>query len=224
MKKYIFFLTTAVAAMMFASCGSNASEAGAADSTMKATEGSASYLVDSNSTMGWGGSKIVGIGTHAGTIAIQEGSISVENGNITAGTFTVDMKKIVCTDSGLPAEFAAKLIGHLSADDFFNVEKFPTAKFVISEVKAEANGENTHVISGNLTLRDSTKNISFPAAVAITENGVTAKGKTTINRLDWGVNYDKANMSISEKAASKLKNGVVSKDITISFDIKASKK
>jgi hypothetical protein len=31
-------------------------------------------------------------------------------------------------------------------------------------------------------------------------------------------------MSISEKAAAKLKNGVVSKDIEIGFDIKASKK
>ncbi len=224
MRKNIFFLTAAVASMMFASCGSNASEAGAADSAMTATAGSVSYVVDQNSTLGWGGSKVVGVGSHAGTIAISEGSISVENGNITAGSFTVDMKKIVCTDSGLPAEFNAKLIGHLSADDFFNVEKFPTAKFVISSVKAEANGENTHVISGNLTLRDSTKNISFPAAVAITETGLTAKGSTTINRLDWGVNYDKANMSLPEKAAAKLKNGVVSKDITISFDLKATKK
>jgi len=209
---------------MFASCGSNASEAGAADSTMTATAGSAAYTVEPNSTLGWGGSKVVGVGSHAGTIAISEGTISVENGNITAGSFTVDMKKIACTDSGLPAEFSAKLIGHLSADDFFNVEKFPTAKFVISSVKAEANGENTHVISGNLTLRDSTKNISFPAAVAITETGLTAKGSTTINRLDWGVNYDKTNMSLPEKAAAKLKNGVVSKDITISFDLKATKK
>ena len=95
MKKNIFFLTTAVAAMMFASCGSNASEAGSADSAMTATAGSASYVVDSNSTLGWGGSKVVGIGAHAGTIAIQEGSISVENGNITAGSFTVDMKKLL---------------------------------------------------------------------------------------------------------------------------------
>jgi len=221
--KNIFFITTAVATMMFASCGSNATEAGAADSALTATEGSASYVVDSSSVLNWGGSKIVGVGSHKGTIAITEGSVSVENGNITAGTFTIDMTKITCTDS-LPKEYSDKLIGHLGADDFFNVAKFPAAKFVISEVKAEANGENTHVISGNLTLRDSTKNISFPAAVTISADGVTAKGKATINRLDWGVNYDKANMSISEKAAAKLKNGVVSKDIEIGFDIKASKK
>jgi polyisoprenoid-binding protein YceI len=221
--KNIFFIITAVATMMFASCGSNATEAGAADSALSATEGSASYVVDSTSVLNWGGSKIVGVGAHKGTIAITEGSVSIENGNITAGTFTIDMTKMTCTDS-IPAEYSQKLIGHLGADDFFSVAKFPTAKFVISEVKAEANGANTHVISGNLTLRDSTKNISFPAAVTISADGVTAKGKATINRLDWGVNYDKANMSISEKAAAKLKNGVVSKDIEIGFDIKASKK
>jgi len=224
MKKNIFYITLAAVAVFAAACGSNSTEAGAADSTLTATEGAASYAVDANSTLGWTGSKMVGIGSHSGTIAISEGSINVENGNITAGSFTVDMKKIVCTDSGLPAEFNAKLIGHLGADDFFNVEKFPTAKFEITGVKAEASGENTHVISGNLTLRDSTKNISFPAAVTISADGVTAKGKTTINRLDWGVNYDKSNMSLPEKAAAKLKNGVVSKDMEIRFDIKATKK
>jgi polyisoprenoid-binding protein YceI len=220
--KNIFFITTAVATMMFASCGSNATEAGAADSTLSATEGSASYVVDSSSVLNWCGSKIVGVGAHHGTIAITEGSVSVENGNITAGTFTIDMTKITCTDS-LPKEYSEKLIGHLGADDFFSVAKFPTAKFVISEVKAEANGANTHVISGNLTLRDSTKNISFPAAVSITADAVTAKGEVIINRLDWGVNYDKASMSLAEKAQAKLKNGVVSKDIKITLDIKATK-
>ena len=93
------------------------------------------------------------VGAVSASSTLQVGSsATIGNGlTVTAGTFTADMTKIVCTDSGLPAEYATKLIGHLAADDFFNVEKFPTAKFVISEVKAEANGENTHVISGNLT-------------------------------------------------------------------------
>ena len=125
--KNIFFIITAVATMMFASCGSNATEAGAADSALSATEGSASYVVDSTSVLNWGGSKIVGVGAHKGTIAITEGSVSIENGNITAGTFTIDMTKMTCTDS-IPAEYSEKLIGHLGADDFFSVAKFPTAK------------------------------------------------------------------------------------------------
>ncbi len=223
MRKQFIYLSTAIAVFAMASCGSNASEAGNADSSLTASESAASFKVTSESVIGWNGSKAVGIGQHAGTIAISDGSLSVENGNITAGSFTIDMTKITVTDSGLPDDAKQKLIGHFSSDDFFNVEKFPTSKFEITEVKAAANGENTHIIAGNLTLRDSVKNISFPAAVNITADAVTAKGEVIINRLDWGVNYDKASMSLAEKAQAKLKNGVVSKDIKITLDIKATK-
>jgi polyisoprenoid-binding protein YceI len=223
MRKQFIYLSAAVAVFAMASCGSNASEAGNADSTLSAGDSASDFKVSAESTLGWSGSKAVGIGQHAGTIAISEGTLSVENGNITAGTFTIDMTKITVTDSGLPDDAKQKLVGHFSSDDFFNVEKFPTSKFEITEVKAEANGANTHVIAGNLTLRDSVKNISFPAAVSITADAVTAKGEVIINRLDWGVNYDKASMSLAETAQAKLKNGVVSKDIKITLDIKATK-
>ncbi len=223
MKKQFIIASFAAVALFLGSCGSNATEAGAADSAATASTGATTYKVDAaTSTIGWHGSKLVGIGEHSGTIALQEGSLSVENGNITAGSFVIDMTKMTCSDS-LPQEFKDKLLGHLSADDFFNSAKFPTAKFEISKCEAKADGDNTHVISGNLTLRDSTKNISFPAKVAITETGVTADAKVTINRLDWGINYDKANMSIDQKAQAKLKNGVVSKDMDITISLKANK-
>ena len=222
MNKSFIYLTAAVAGLAMASCGSNATEAGAADSTLSATEGSATYTVSSESVLGWKGTKVVGMGSHAGTIGISEGTLSLENGKITAGSVTIDMKNIVVTDS-MPEEYKQKLIGHFSADDFFNVEQFPTAKFEITGAEAKAEGDFTHVISGNLTLRDSTKNISFPATVTVDENGVSAVGTAVINRLDWGVNYDKEKMSLSEKLQAEAKNGIVSKDIEVTFDIKATK-
>ena len=223
MNKSFIYLTAAVAGLAFASCGSNATEAGAADSTLSATEGSATYTVSSESTLGWKGTKVVGMGSHEGTIGISEGTISLENGNITAGSVTIDMNKIVVTDSGMTDETKQKLIGHFSSDDFFNVEQFPTAKFEITGSEAKAEGDYTHVISGNLTLRDSTKNISFPATVAVYENGVSAVGTAVFNRLDWGVNYDKEKMSLTEKLQATAKNGIVSKDIEVTFTIKATK-
>ena len=110
----------------------------------------------------------------------------------------------------------------MAAEDFFNTAKFPTAKFEITACEAKVDGENTHVISGNLTLRDSTKNISFPAKVTVAD-GVTATAKVVINRLDWGINYDKDNMTLAEAAQKKLKNGVVSKDITLNINLSAKK-
>jgi polyisoprenoid-binding protein YceI len=214
-------LTAAVAVFAMASCGSNASDAGNADSAATANTGAVTYTVAPESVIGWRGSKVAGIGEHKGSIAISEGSLSVENGKLTAGSFTIDMNNIVCTDS-ITDEYKQKLIGHFQADDFFNVAKFPTAKFEITSVEEKAEGTNTHVISGNLTLRDSVKNISIPAAVTIDGTTFTAKGSLSINRLDWGVNYDKANMSLSDKAKAALKNGVVSETIEISLDIKAT--
>lgn len=222
MNKSFIYLTAAVAGMAMASCGSNATEAGAADSTLSATEGSSTFNISTESVVGWKGTKVVGMGSHAGTIGITEGILSLENGNITAGSVTIDMKNIVVTDS-MPDEYKQKLIGHFSANDFFNVEQFPTAKFEITGSEAKADGDYTHVISGNLTLRDSTKNISFPATVSVDENGLSAVGTAVINRLDWGVNYDMEKMSLSEKLQAEAKNGIVSKDIEITFDIKASK-
>ena len=131
------------------------------------------------------------------------------------------MASIKCTDS-LPAEYLTKLHGHLSAEDFFNTAKFATAKFEITACEVKAEGDNTHLISGNLTIKDSTKNISFPAKVTVGES-VTATGKVIINRLDWGINYDKENMTLAESAQKKLKNGVVSKDITLTINLTAKK-
>ena len=222
MNKSFIYLTAAVAGMAMASCGSNATEAGAADSTLSATEGSSTFNISTESVVGWKGTKVVGMGSHAGTIGITEGTLSLENGNLTAGSVTIDMKNIVVTDS-MPDEYKQQLIGHFSANDFFNVEQFPTAKFEITGSEAKADGDYTHVISGNLTLRDSTKNISFPATVSVDENGLSAVGTAVINRLDWGVNYDKEKMSLTEKLQAEAKNGIVSKDIEITFDIKASK-
>ena len=222
MNKSFIYLTAAVAGMAMASCGSNATEAGAADSTLSATEGSSTFNISTESVVGWKGTKVVGMGSHAGTIGITEGTLSLENGNLTAGSVTIDMKNIVVTDS-MPDEYKQQLIGHFSANDFFNVEQFPTAKFEITGSEAKADGDYTHVISGNLTLRDSTKNISFPATVSVNENGLSAVGSAVINRLDWGVNYDMEKMSLSEKLQAEAKNGIVSKDIEITFDIKASK-
>jgi polyisoprenoid-binding protein YceI len=61
-------------------------------------------------------------------IKLIDGSLSVENGNLTAGNFSVDMKTI--QETGNPdAEGAAKLAGHLMAADFFDVEKHATSTF-----------------------------------------------------------------------------------------------
>lgn len=222
MKNNNIIIGLAAIALSMGSCGSNASEASGADSVATADSTAITYTVDaSNSNVGWFGTHSVGLGDHTGTINITEGKLSVASGNITAGSFVIDMNSIKCTDT-LPAEYMTKLQGHFAGEDFFNIAKFATAKFEITQCEVKTDGENTHLISGNLTIKDSTKNISFPAKVAVGET-LTANGKVVINRLDWGINYDKENMTLAEAAQKKLKNGIVSKDITLSINLSAKK-
>ena len=212
-------------AVAIASCGSNATEAGDAQDAATGSEAAVTYNVDGTSVVKWKGSKIFEVGEHAGTINVTEGSLSVEGGNITAGNFTMDMNTLACTDD-MPEDKIAYLIGHLRGEEFFLVDSFPTAKFEVTGCEAKAEGDNTHVMSGNLTIKDVTKNISFPAKVTVSENNVTASGSVTINRLDWNVMYDNDEiemMSTVEGWEAKVKNGVVGKDVEIGIEISASK-
>jgi polyisoprenoid-binding protein YceI len=222
MKKTILFGLTA---LLFAACSNNNQvETTDAQEVAEAQETSLTLNVDTEaSSVAWVGSKILG-GKHNGTVAIAGGSLAIEGGMIVSGNFTIDMNSIVNED--LPAEGdynQAKLVGHLKSDDFFNVEAYPTAKFEITAVNTAADeAGNTHVISGNLTIRDITKNITFPAKVEITESGVTAAASFVFNRLDWGVNWDKAKVQNAlEKATSKVKDDFVKNEIELSINLVA---
>jgi polyisoprenoid-binding protein YceI len=161
--------------------------------TAQASSTSATYAVDgAASTLEWIGRKQVGQDMHQGTIAIQSGSMSVEGGNLTAGNFVVDMTAITVTDQ-TPDEKKGYLVGHLQSDDFFNAEAFPTATFAVTKVEAATDDSTaTHHISGNLTIRDVTKEITIPANVTISEDKITTSSSFAINRADFNVKYGSA--------------------------------
>ncbi len=79
------------------------------------------------------------------------------------------------------------LTTHLKSPDFFEVRRFPTAKFESTKIESGAGGRQ---ITGKLTLHGVTKEISFPAKVEVTEAGIVLVSEFTINRLDFGINYD----------------------------------
>jgi polyisoprenoid-binding protein YceI len=123
-----------------------------------------------------------------GTIAIKSGSLNVDNGVLTGGTFALDLNTISSTD--LEGEYKEKLDGHLKSADFFDVAKFPEATFVVTKTEAGITAQDVK-ISGNLTIKGITKNISFDAKV-IESNATTIKTEADFNivRADWGVSYE----------------------------------
>lgn len=81
------------------------------------------------------------------------------------------------------------LAGHLKSADFFNVEKYPKAKFVSTDIKAGGKDGDTHTITGNLTLLDVKRSVTFGAVVKIADGKLSATSKFQINRQDWGIKY-----------------------------------
>ncbi|MGG8497965.1 YceI family protein [Tenacibaculum sp. TC6] len=167
-------------------------------------------VAESNIT--WKGSKPTG--SHNGVVSLQNGVFDIENGTVKAGEFTIDMTTISCSDleAGNGKE---KLEGHLKSADFFDVEKFPTAKFVVTSSEAKDGKVN---ITGNLTLKDVTKSITIPATIIEDGEFATLKSDTfSVDRTDFGVTYS------SKKFDAALKDKFINDLMEMSLDIKAKK-
>lgn len=153
-----------------------------------------SYTVDAaKSTITWIGKKVTG--SHNGTIALQSGTLNVDGKKVTGGTFTLDMNSIKDADG------SAKLEGHLKADDFFGVAKFPTSTFVITKITGS--GANLNV-AGNLTIKGITKPLTFPATVTVNADGTVSAlaGKIVVDRTKYDIKYGSKSFfdSIGDKA------------------------
>jgi polyisoprenoid-binding protein YceI len=140
------------------------------------------------------------------------GSVNFDNKNVTRSTveFTA---KATSVDTGVTGRD-----NHLRTKDFFEVEMYPDITF--KSTKVEKKGKNW-LLTGDFTMKGVTKSLTFPFTIAgfLPANernggrmGITAE--TTINRRDFGVNYD-----------AKLPTGlpVVSDSVKIILQIEAVK-
>jgi polyisoprenoid-binding protein YceI len=81
---------------------------------------------------------------------------------------------------------------HLKGPDFFDTQKFPRIRFQSIAVTPMANGVE---VEGDLTIRDVTRRVKFPAELLFPEQRdpfgnrrVVFGAKLTLNRRDYGVN------------------------------------
>jgi len=149
------------------------------------------YRIDiEKSTLEWIGRNLNK--RHYGSIAVQAGELVIAGGKLSAGTIVLDMTAISCLDLQDPG-WRDMLIQHLISDDFFAVDRYPTASFRLNgwEAQAEASPEAPQgIVTGELTIRDVTRPISFPATVALQQDGsIQAHAAFDIDRTLWNVCY-----------------------------------
>ncbi|KAA3622175.1 MAG: YceI family protein [Bacteroidetes bacterium] len=217
--KSIFNLSVLSILLFFFACNNapagEEAPAGEAQSTTtaKPTAGSEAFTVDPDaSNVAWKATKLMG-GGHNGAINISAGTVHVENGEVVAGSFTIDMNSIVDLDLE-DLSMKSDLESHLKSGDFFDVANHPTATFEITEaVPSSENSNGRQSITGNLTIKGITKSISFYAKVAGSETGVSAStGSFVIDRTEWDVMFNSGALGT---AKDKIINDKVALDITI---------
>ena len=148
------------------------------------SQGSDTLWVDKlNSNVQWIGRKVTG--EHSGRIQLAGGFIVKGDGKLNSGEILMNMQSITVDDIEDP-KWNQKLVDHLKNDDFFNSEKYPTAKFVFSEFKGK--GADTHV-KGNMTIRDKTVALNFVLNTVIDADSSYASGSINIDRSLFGVKY-----------------------------------
>ena len=119
-----------------------------------------------------------------------------------SGKAIVDSKKnelkhfeVTIDMNGVKA-MADSLTKKLKHKGFFEVDKFPEAKFVSTSISHEArpgdpDGTNC-VVEGNFQLRDVTRSITIPMEVSEVGAGLQLASEFKINRKDYGVVYSDA--------------------------------
>ena len=165
------------------------------------------------STLGWAG-KAVTHG-HEGTMQFAAGELTAANGQVSGGTVTVDMKTMKATDIK-DAESHAKFVGHMSNGDFFMSDKYPTATFKIvsvTPIKGAAAEANNATISGDMTIRDVTQRISFPAKVGVKNGVAAASGSVAIDRTKFGLKYG------SKSFFDSLGDKAINDEFLLSFNV-----
>lgn len=123
--------------------------------------------------------------------------------------FTVDVNSLN-TDNDMRDK-------HLKSDDFFNAEKFPAIKFQSTSFTPA--GSNKYKLAGNLTIRDVTKPVVFDVTYGgtVTSMGKTKvgfKAKTTIDRFDYNLKWNKA---------TEAGGLVVSKEVELVVNVEMNK-
>lgn len=162
-----------------------------------------------------------GVGkNHPGTFSLNYGQVMATDNKVTGGTFIMDITSLDMEQEGEMID--NKLRPHLLSGDFFNAANFGTSQFEITDIepyepkdgeKSLVDGANFRV-SGNLQIRDVTKNISFPARIDLDGNRLEADANFDIDRRQWQMNYG------NDKT---LGDQFISEKVNIEFHLEAQK-
>lgn len=160
----------------------------------------------------WKGTKMRGLGKHDGIVIIKNGYYETKDGELYGGKVTLDMNTIMVTDipdhEPVPRR---RLNNHLKSDDFFGVEKYPEAEFLIKKI-IERKG-NEVLVEGELNIRNVSDRISVLLVLKKEDSKIKAiTSSFKFDRFNWNIGYE----------GSWVERTLVDKEVEISLILYAN--
>lgn len=163
------------------------------------------YKIDPNHSSANFTVRHAGVSTVHGRFSNVSGTITLDDANPANSKVVADIKTdSINTDN-------AQRDGHLKSPDFFDASKYPDIKF--ESTKVEKRGDQW-VATGNLTIKDVTKQVELPFEMNKAKMGpndvLGVNSELKINRMDYHVDWNKV-------------PGMVGQDIKIEINVEAKK-
>jgi len=193
MKKLILFLIIVLGLIWWFGSNDETNEVKTGDAEPEVSQDGDKLSISRESTIRWTGKKPLIVGYEdTGTIPLKEGFVFLDdNDTISGGEFIFDIKNITPDKTGSGGG-ESRLQNHLRSADFFDVEKFPESKFVITKIDFDESlsAENANaLVTGNLTIKDTTNSISFPALITEDNDKFKISATFDIDRTKWNIRY-----------------------------------
>ena len=135
--------------------------------------------------------------TVEGTLEGLEGKVSFDPDDVEAASFDMSLDpSTIFTGNGLRDKHLTK------KEIYFYTKLFPSIDFVSSQVIQSDDGR-TYKVVGDLTIKDSTKQVEIPFKYAEKEGGIRLTGSLELNRLDFGIGGENTTL-IGEDVAVKI--------------------
>ena len=118
-----------------------------------------------------------------GVFGQVSGSGTVTEAGVVTGTLTVGAGSI---DTKIK-----KRDDHLRSADFFDAANYPDITFTVETITPAPGGVT---VAGGLTVRGTTRQVSFGAAVSGADAEVTLDAELHVNRADYGLTFNQLGM------------------------------
>lgn len=141
---------------------------------------SGTFAIDSSkSSISFVGANV--LSSHNGSFKNFSGTVDVGPSGPTSIQVEIDVTSVFVDHP--------KLLAHLQQEDFFFVEKYPSASFKSTAITPSKKADATHMVTGDFTIRGVTKSETFPIRVAQSERGWSGSASFPLKRLEFGIAY-----------------------------------